>query len=161
MNAETQKLISSAADAAAIPVELWVRIAVEASRLVSEIAGLLKQPEARVRSLLSCAAESAADERTEDLAGIALERYAEQLRHEHPRCEVVPELPMRLPEEMNATWHRAAAQQHSAYATWIAKQLATAPGDCVEWEIAAARDCKSLGEWAYASSLRVSTSSSA
>jgi predicted transcriptional regulator len=161
VDAETQKLISSAANAAAIPVELWVRIAVEASRLVSEIAGLLGQPEAEVRSLLSCVAESDVEAGTDALAGLALVRYAEELRHEHPRCEVMRELPMRLPEEMNATWRRAAAQQHSTYATWIATQLAVAPGDCVEWEIAAARNCKSLGEWAYASSLRASTSSSA
>ena len=161
LTTETRKLIRQAADAAGIPIELWIRIAVEASRLVAEIADLSGQTEAEASSLLSRATKDAADGPTENLAALSLARYADELRQVHPSGELCPELALRLPEEMNGAWSRAAAQQRLSYAQWVSCRIAAAPTDCVKWEIAAARSCKSLGEWAYASSLRASAISSA
>lgn len=164
LSPETRELVKNAAYAAALPVELWVRIAVEASRLVSEISELSGLTEPAVCSLLSNAAEKEASRRersTQDLAALTLVRYAEELRQTHPRIDLDSELALRLPEEMNAAWSRAAADTRLSYASWVALRLASAPCDCVQWEIAAAHSCRSLGEWVYASSLRASAISSA
>lgn len=158
---ETRVLIKTAASTAAVPIELWVRIAVEASRLMSEIAELSGRPETEMSWLLSHAAKEDARTAPDNLAALALARYADELRQKHPCGELGPELAVRLPEEMNAAWSRTAARRRLSYGQWIAERLAVAPRDCVQWEIAAVQSCKSLGEWAYASSLRASTISSA
>ena len=164
LSPKTRKLVKNAADAAALPVELWVRIAVEASRLVSELSELSGLAEPAVCSVLNNAAEmewSRRERATQDLAALTLACYADELRQTHPRVDVESELALRLPEEMNASWSIAAAGTRLSYASWVALRLASAPCDCVQWEIAAAQSCRSLGEWVYASSLRASAISSA
>lgn len=160
LDLETRELIGRPAIAAGIPIDLWVRIAVEASRLVEEIATLSGCIQTEVASRLDSAALNDG-EPPNQLGGHSLNRYAAELRLGRGPQEVPGELALRLPEEMSGAWTRSAAKERVRFPTWIAQRLRSAPANCVSWEIAAADSCQSLGEWAYASSLRASASSSA
>jgi hypothetical protein len=60
---------------------------------------------------------------------------------------------------MSGAWVRDATRRRQRLATWIMARLEAPPARCVEWEVASARALQSMGEWAYASSLRALTSS--
>jgi hypothetical protein len=134
---------------------------VESSRLVEEIAVRSSRPAEWVCSHLVVAAQSADRRPRESLDAVALSRYARALEEAHPPGRLEVQQPLRLPEEMTGAWRRDAAFRHSTLAAWMSERLRTAPDGCVAWEIAAARACQSLAEWAYASSLRAMASSSA
>jgi hypothetical protein len=155
----TRDLIANSALSARVPAELWVRVAVESSRLVTEIASEVSQPEPQVSACLdaaACASDGLADP---TLGTAALDRYADHLATAHASGRVPVELPLRLPEEMAGAWQRDAARERVSMPRWVGARLRAAPAACVNWEIAAARASQSLGEWAYASFLRASTSS--
>lgn len=149
----TRDVITSAASKAGIPAELWVRIAAESSRLVIEIAGRCGRPTTWVRNELATAAESA-ERGPLSIDALALTRYADALEARHAQSRVDVQLPLRLPEEMIGVWRREATARRTVLPTWLAERLESAPEGCVGWEVAAARACQTLGEWAYASSLR-------
>jgi hypothetical protein len=144
-----------------LPEELWVRIAVESSRLVSEIASLSGEPREHVASIIDGVAADDGVPRPAEAAAGALRRYATELANPRGGASGASELALHLPEEMAGTWSRTAARERLGLAEWVAKRLDEAPTGCVEWEMAAAGGCQSLGEWAYASWLRASASSKA
>lgn len=156
----TRDLVRQRAKEAALPTELWVRIAVETSRLASEISSLTAQPRRAVITQLDLAATAPAWE-THKLGASELRRYACELRKGHPTTEVGEVLGLRLPEEIGGAWNAAASEARLEMPRWISAALAEAPSECVAWEVAAAATCRSLGEWAYASWLRASASAKA
>jgi hypothetical protein len=154
LSPESRDLIRTSAAGAQLPIEIWVRIAVEASRLVFEIADLSGRLEEEVQELLGHVASQNHHLSTSHLAASGLERYAEELGNQHEGGPLDAELSLRLPEEMNAAWSHAAAKARLSYSDWFSERLTATPPQCVQWEITAARNCQSLGEWSYASFLR-------
>jgi 16S rRNA C967 or C1407 C5-methylase (RsmB/RsmF family) len=106
-------------------------------------------------------AASAPTDQTHTLGASELRRYATELRKNHPTAEAGEVLALRLPEEISGAWNAAASDARLEMPRWIATALEKTPPECVAWEIKAAATCSSLGEWAYASSLRASASASA
>lgn len=156
----TRDLIRARASEAALPTELWVRIAVEASRLVSEISSLTAYSRDDVVEQLDLAATPLTGP-AHTLAASGLRRYATELRKGHPAAEAGEVLALRLPEEISGAWNAAASEARLEMPRWIAVALEEAPPECVAWEAAAAATCRSLGEWAYASWLRASACANA
>lgn len=156
----TRHLAWEQAREAALPTELWVRIAVETSRLASEISSLTTHPRPEVVAQLDLAA-AAIPGATHTLGASELHRYASELRKGHPAEEIGDVLALRLPEEISGAWNTAASKARLELPRWIAAALEEAPPSCVAWEAAAAATCRSLGEWAYASWLRSSASAKA
>ena len=161
LDPQTRDLIESAACDVGVPPELWVRVAVESSRLVAEIASHVARPASWVVAGLDSTAHAERPPEDELLGGAALDHYADLLEAIHPVRRIPVELPLRLPEEMTGAWRRDAARQRMTMPRWVASRLRDVPDRCLRWEIAAARSRRSLGEWAYASSLRAFASSNA
>jgi hypothetical protein len=153
-------LIWEQAREAALPTELWVRIAVEASRLASEISALTARPRREVVAQLDLAAAAPAVE-APTLGASELRRYATELREGHPTTDAGEVLALRLPEEISGAWNAAASEARLEMPRWIAAALEKAPPKCIAWEVDAAASCRSLGEWAYASFLRASANARA
>jgi hypothetical protein len=158
---QTRELIGHAATEACLPVELWVRIAVEAARLVAEIADLSGARDEVVVAALDDAAGISEEDAPAQTAASSLRRYAAELSGGRSSAPPGEELALRLPEEMRGAWSRAAIAAGSELPRWIAARLEEAPPGCVGWEARAAAECRSLGEWSYASWLRSSASSRA
>jgi hypothetical protein len=156
----TRDLVWKRAREAALPTELWVRIAVESSRLSSEIASLTACPRHEVVAQLDLAAISPVDE-TQIPVASELRRYAAELRKGHPATKTGEVLALRLPEEISGAWNAAASEARLEMPRWISEALDKTPPDCIAWVVAAAATCRSLGEWAYASWLRASTNAKA
>lgn len=144
--------IERLASAARVPIEIFIRLAVEAARLLLEIAALTEQPTDRLCALLDHAAARVTATTTLDAPGMS--RYARGLRMAvRPRKSPPGDLAVRLPEEMAGAWRRAAREADESLGAWVTARVADAPPRCVDWEIAAATECRTLGEWAYASAL--------
>lgn len=158
---DDRRRLHARAAAARLPAELWLRIAVEASRVVGEIEGLTGYGRETITATLDVAASEPRGDRVEPLDGGALRRYGEGLQRGTATSAPTEELALRLSEEIAAGWGHAAAAERAALPTWIAKQLESAPRHCVQWEAAAARGGRTLAEWAYASFLRWSALSTA
>ncbi len=156
----TRDLVWRQAREAALPTELWVRIAVESSRLASEISSLTGRPDHEVIRQLDIAAISPLDEVQNPVAS-ELRRYAAELRKGHPTTKAGEVLALRLPEEISGAWNAAAGEARLEMPRWIAATLEKTPPECVAWEVAAAATSRSLGEWAYASWLRASANAKA
>lgn len=156
----TRDLVRKRAKKAALPTELWVRIAVEASRLASEISSLAGCRRQEVVVQLDLAAVSPAGQ-AHTLSASELRRYAAELRKGCSASEAGEVLALRLPEEISGAWNTAAAEARQELPRWLASMLDDAPRECVTWEATAAMTCRSLGEWAYASWLRASTNAKA
>lgn len=159
LDSATRDLVRKRATEAALPIELWVRIAVEASRLAGEISYLAGCRREEVVVQLDLATTSPGE--THTLAASELRRYAAELRKGHPAFEAGEVLALRLPEEISGAWNAAAVATRQELPHWLASMLDDAPRECVAWEATAAATCRSLGEWAYASWLRASTSAKA
>lgn len=160
LDSTTRDLVWEQAREAALPTELWVRIAVESSRLSSEISSLTGRPRCEVVGQLDLAATSPVDEGQAPVAS-ELRRYAAELRKVHPAAKTGEVLALRLPEEISGAWNTAASEARLEMPHWIAAALNKTPPECVAWEVAAAATSRSLGEWTYASWLRASTSAKA
>jgi hypothetical protein len=156
----TRELVCDHARDAALPTELWVRIAVEASRIASEISLLSGCTRREVIAQLDQEASRKADQ-SQLLGASELRRYATALRMGHPAPEAGEVLTLRLPEEISGAWNAEASAARLDLPRWIASALETAPAQCVIWEASAAATCRSLGEWSYASWLRASASAKA
>ncbi len=159
LDTNSRAFIAASASHARLPVELWVRIAVEASRLLEEVASRTNRTQDWVTATLDHAASRQAHANTRHLATASLDRYADNLEAAHPSGGLPHTLPLRLPEEMSGAWVRDAVRHRESLPSWISTRLQSVPTGCVRWEAASARACQSLGEWAYASSLLALTSS--
>jgi hypothetical protein len=160
LDSTTRDLVWEQAREAALPTELWVRIAVESSRLSSEISSLTGRPRREVVEQLDLAATSPVDKVKAPVAS-ELRRYAAELRKGHPAAKTGEVLALRLPEEISGAWNAAASEARLEMPHWIAAALDKTSPECVAWEVAAAATSRSLGEWAYASWLRASTNAKA
>lgn len=161
LGADARRAVRERATQAGVPAELWLRLAVEASRLLDEIAALSARRRADVEMHLDAAATERLASPVEALDAVGLKRYAESLQRGGNSSPLRPEAPLRLSEETAGSWGRTAATRHTSLPSWIAAHVHRAPRRCVDWEVAAASECRTMAEWAYASSLRRLTSSMA
>jgi hypothetical protein len=150
----SQERVEEGATAARVPAELWLRLAVESSRLAEEIATRCGRARLWIVDVLDSAAASAEHTIDDELRTDGLVRYAALLRRPHPIGQIPGRMPARLPEEMAGGWRRAATHAGVTFERWLGERLERAPSRCVEWEIAAADSCQTLAEWTYAASLR-------
>lgn len=156
----TRQLIGKGSRETGLPPELWVRIAAEASRITTEISTLIRESRESIIAALDRAAVGP-NKATSNVAASELHRYAVELHRGGMACDPEEVLALRLPEEISGAWSAAAARERADMPRWLRATLRSAPACCVSWEAAAAEGCRSLGEWAYAASLRASASASA
>lgn len=161
LQGETRQEVVAGATTARVPAQLWLRIAVESSRLVSETIAITGQSAVSLRTALNhIAAESLKHELDRAVAG-ELSHYCTLLQRPHPVGSVGPVMPTPLPEEMIGAWRHAAITAGATLSTWVGEQVIRAPAECMRWEIAAAHSSRTLAEWVYASSLAAFVSSKA
>ena len=161
LDAATRDRIVIGGGTSAVPAELWLRLAVESARLMGEIEARCRCTRLWIVDALDTTASDAptadsgcSPSRVDTIHAGALARYADLLETPHPTGRVLPRMPIRLPEEMASGWRRAAADAGQTLQGWIAARVFEAPARPVKWEIAAARACQTLAEWAYAACLR-------
>jgi hypothetical protein len=160
LDAVIRSVVEQEAVAARLPLEMYVRIATEASRVVQEVAALTGRSGAWVCAALDDAATHPSAVTAVDAPGMT--RYVHALRMAVGGVKPPPgDLALRLPEDMTGAWRRAAREAGTALAVWVAARVADKPDRCVEWETAAASECRTLAEWGYVSALSVITRSSA
>ena len=143
------------ASASRVPVELWVRIAIEGSRqldLVIAATGVSRGAFAAHLDGLADGARTAPG----SLHTPGLSMYARRLRSGEPtgvREAGRSPLTVLIPDTLALAWTRAANRGADSLAGWAEARLRSAPEGVVGWEAAAAASGDSLGEWMLAAAL--------
>lgn len=140
------------ARAGKVPLELWVRLSIDATRhleTAAEASGLSVPALTKVLDVarpegveLAVGRELLAWGRLIDSGDDELVELASEL-----------ELELAISHEEVGAWHRAANAARLELSEWAALMLARAPGGALRWEAAAARAFRGLGEWVYAAAL--------
>lgn len=142
--------VTALADRTAVPVELWIRVAIEAGRhayLAAEGRGLS-------RAEVDIAVDRAS-EPSEGVAPVLGRRqlaYARKLRAGEPArgstrdCSIFS---LRVPDQLAAGWAFDAARGGLSLGEWAERHLACATETVHTWEAASAERGYSLGEWIW------------
>jgi hypothetical protein len=140
---------ANAAARAGLPLTLWVRIAVEASRVRDDLARLTSETPQIIEAGLDAvtggplpAAHGCAE----------LSHYARALRSapsERPAENRSADCQPMVPDTIKAAWTLEAARAARTLDGWIASRLDHAPSGATAWEAEAASRGLSIGEWAY------------
>jgi hypothetical protein len=144
----SERLDAEAADLG-LPRELWLRIAVEASRLLRRAAHLLgvarneviRYVEERSRALNLTTMEAA-----------RYDAYAKQIRQGRGsgrRRAPVSRLSIPIPESMVTAWSIDAAADSQTLEEFVNARALDAPAGAASWEAASAERGQSLGEWMF------------
>lgn len=153
----------AAADAAraGLPVPLWVRIAVEASRVCRDISAISAgSPPAVERTL-----DAAATAPLPTAAGCReLSLYARAVLAATPSRATRHQddgggIEAMVPDTVRAAWTLAATRSGMRLDAWVAGRLENAPARASSWEAQAAACGLSIGEWAYGCWLACSSAS--
>lgn len=144
----------------AVPVELALRVKVEAARALDTLGLATGAGRDRLARLL----EACAHERSQPAPSDRdLRDYLTLLRARGPSATTqVPAdgtIELLIPPQLALAWRDAAG--NAALDHWVSERVCDAPPDPWSFEIAAALRGASVPEWAYASWLRLSTRSSA
>jgi hypothetical protein len=146
--AVSQRLEEEAADLG-LPRELWLRVAVEASRLVRRAAHLLgveagevmRHVEKRKQALNVTTMEAARHD-----------AYAKQIRESKGsvrRRARVSRLSLPIPESMITAWSIDAAADGLTLDEFVNARALDAPAVAISWEASSAQRGQSLGEWVF------------
>ncbi len=148
--------------AAGVPVSLWIRVSVEASRVASAIGQIDGVTAAAVLMAIEDVRRADEDPAALDVHARRLRAYARALGHQPDRA-TPPDgaVSVLLPDEMAACWRTSAAARGTDVSAWASQRLVEASADAVAWERAAALRCLSLAEWCYAAWARRKAISSA
>lgn len=145
----------ASASAAALDVETWVRLAVEAARQASRAADLLDVPVDELHAAIDASAAVALP--TRPVVAAAMTAYVRTLRD---RGALVPcrrpdadELIVHISDEIATAWTMEAIATGVSLDAWASLQVLAAPRDVVAWEVAAARRGCYLGEWVLTAAL--------
>jgi hypothetical protein len=147
-DAVSQRLEEEAADLG-LPRELWLRVAVEASRLVRRAAHLLgveagevmRHVEKRKQALNVTTMEAARHD-----------AYAKQIRESNGsvrRRARVSRLSLPIPESMITAWSIDAAADGLTLDEFVNARALDAPAGAISWEASSAQRGQSLGEWVF------------
>jgi hypothetical protein len=145
-----------------VPVELWIRSAVDASRTAASLSTHTGLSTAMVHLELDRDASGFCPMLVGESELLEYRRLL--LRGEPGSITRVPpsgRVELLLPLELRISWRREAAAARLELDSWVATLLAAAPEGALSWEAAAAGSGERLAEWAYASWLWRSTRSSA
>jgi hypothetical protein len=143
-----------------VPGRIWIRLATEASRQLTFLATWLGEPRQNIEERLCEAAAEPTG--VVDLDQADLLAYARALRRGDRSVPVgLPEGRFELPVPMEwaAAWATLARDSRLSMDAWITNQLASAPGQALAWEAAAAESGRYLADWALvsaSSSMRLS-----
>jgi hypothetical protein len=145
------------ANVAAVPVELWTRLAIEADRQLARAAALARVERPRLSTRLD---EFAADDE-QPVIGLTtrgLSGYARLLRTSQPselklRRSRSVRLTLLVPDTLALAWTRAANAGGKNLSAWAETRVLAAPASVVRWEATAAAAGDSLGEWILAVAL--------
>ena len=161
LSSETVGRANDQAARAGAPVELWVRAALDAGRLMTALAPT--GPAAR--SIVAALDEQATPSLSVLSAFSDLALYAEALRRGEPTSVTQlgedGEIELLVPEELAQAWSLEATENGSTIDCWATDMIAAAPDHALTWEAAAAASGLRLAEWGYACALRRLTISSA
>jgi hypothetical protein len=159
LDESTRQLARDGASAARVPVELWIRTAVEGARLLDELAPVTGRERSEVCALFDD--EALYDEIPDELSSAPLRAYAAMLERGGPSGALETTVALRISEEMAGSWRHAAVVAQRSLPQWVGDRLGEAPPGCMAWERAAAMAHRTLAEWGYASSMRRIAASSA
>ncbi len=163
---QLRRLVAERANCQAVsagaPVELWVRAAIDAGRVVSAITTVRSPRAVEVVALLD---EHAAAGLPMLCGSADLALYAEALRRGEPisvsRLGRDGEVELLVPEELALAWRCEASASGSPIDAWAMRMIELAPDGCLAWEASAAASGLRLAEWGYAYALRRLIASSA
>jgi len=158
-----EKLVSELNTQAArrrVPVELLVRVSVEAARALEHV-----PYREVVGNVLDCNASDALPLIGGEGAQGLLARYAARVRRGEresvTRITKSGEVQVSVTLAMAAAWRREANVGRKGLSNWAAEMLVIAPARAIEWEAAAAAQGQSVTEWVYTCALRLASSASA
>jgi hypothetical protein len=158
-----EKLVSELNAQAArrrVPVELLVRVSVEAARALEHV----PYREA-VGNVLDRDASEALPLICGEGAQGALARYAARVRRGEresvTRITTSGEVQVSVTLAMAAAWRGEAIAGGEGLSNWATEMLVMAPTGAIEWEAASAAQGQSVAEWVYACALRLASSASA
>jgi hypothetical protein len=132
-----------------LPRELWLRVAVEASRLLRHAAHLLGvEPSDVIRRV---------EERTQPrnlttMEAARYDAYAKQVREgsgSSGRRAPVSRLSIPIPESMVTAWSIDAAAETLTLEEFVNERALEAPEAAMSWEALSAERGQSLGEWMF------------
>lgn len=150
----------ASAGAAALDVETWVRLAVEAGRQASRAADLLDVPVDQLHAAIDAAAAVALP--ATPVVAATMTAYVRALRDRglvSCRRTNGDELIVHVSDELATAWTMEAIAAGMSLDAWASLQLLAAPSGVVAWEVAAARRGCYLGEWVLAAALAANRSS--
>jgi hypothetical protein len=147
---------------AALDVETWIRLAVDAARQASRAADLIDMPIDELHAAIDTTAEVALP--TTPMIAAATTAYVRALRDRSSpiRCGARRDdglLIVHVSDELATAWTMDAIAAGMSLDAWASLQVLTAPRDAVAWEVAAARRGCYLGEWVLAAALAANRSS--
>lgn len=147
-----RSVVSRTAAGAGVPVEVWIRVGVEARRALDEVAGSLGVDVVQVERVLDKAvAESQASRAAAVLRPSPLALYADSLRAAHVSMRALGrgQIAIAVSERELAAWERDAGEVGSTLGEFIAEKVSHAPGSASLWEAEAAASGRTVAEWAY------------
>jgi hypothetical protein len=148
-----QRAVRSAA-VAEIPLALWLRAAVEASRQLGRVAAALGCP----RDIVAADLREAAAALPQNLNVLRCRRqldYAAQIRagNRTAGSDAAGRVEILAPDQLLAAWSLDAAEAGEGLADFVTRHVLQAPAEPELWEAAAAEAMMSLGEWVYSRAL--------
>lgn len=149
-------IAEAAAAAAGLPIELWVTIAIEASRCVDVLVQCGFERQAAV-CLLDEQAKNLSNN-SKSTCRTRLAAYADALVEAQPRsiANRVGALEAKPSLQMLTAWSMAAESTAQCIEDWASARI-QGPTRAVAWEAAAAAAGTSLGEWTLYAALRASS----
>jgi hypothetical protein len=147
-----------AAAKAGVPIELWVRVAVEVARHIRAIGESVAIAADLVAEALATAASDTSRDRVSAVDGRRQRAYAASLRGAGPRTphrRRSRRLSLLVPDQTIAAWGMDAATAGVTLPTYVSSAVAaSATLDVIALEAASAERAMTLGEWIYAAVLR-------
>lgn len=148
LDAKLAEAVEAAAAADGLPTPLWAGLAIESERAVRALAQATGIDTAALEQTLAAAAVHTA-ETLAGQRGRRLARYALALRTCGARKPERPRKRLTVAVALHTltAWELAAAVERQSVGDWAAARLASLPTGRARWESAAAQAGQTLGEW--------------
>lgn len=148
-----------AAAATGVPLGLWVRVAVEASRHVMAASAISGIATGSIISAVTKRATTTSAPPNVCVEARELGGYARALECAAARSPDIASASVGVDvnDECAVSWTAAATAAGRTVDAWVAEMLGGAPDEAIAWEAAAARAGATLGEFVYAEALRIAS----
>lgn len=148
------------ASRARLPLPLAIVLAVEAKRVLEEVATELRVVASALAAELDVAATVAATNDLDPPPTRPLRAYAAAVRSGGYKLRCAQRVELVVPDRLRGRWTLTATAAGLSLEQWIARVLAMATSAHEEWEAQAAFEGRTLAEWISLQALRRSRSSS-